>query len=139
MHLFDYRSFHRCADLCMSAGVHTDMHTLSRCLISSSNMIDVIVNGFLCHADQQPCLEEEQKCICQAVATSAEAGAAEGALQCCPASGAPADPAGQSDVCLQHCQNRLRQEYHQVSIKPHRTVYTELCTRTQRYMCRRTE
>ena len=55
----------------------------------------------MCSADEQPCLEEEQECICQAAAESTEAGPLGEALQCRPSSRALADTAGQLDLCLQ--------------------------------------
>ncbi len=71
-------------------------------------MIDV------CSADQQPSVEEEQKCICQAAAKPAETGLPGEALQCCPTSRAVADFACQPHILIQPAQNIFSQEHYQV-------------------------
>ena len=69
----------------------------------------------MCSADEQPSVEEEQECICQAAVESTEAGPPGEALQCWPSSRALADVASQLDLCLQSASNNLNQEYSQVS------------------------
>ena len=71
-------------------------------------MVDV------CSADQQPSVEEEQKCICQAAAKPAETGLPGEALQCCSTSRATADSACQPHILIQPAQNIFSQEHYQV-------------------------
>ncbi len=68
----------------------------------------------VCSADQQPSVEEEQKCICQAAAKTAETGLPGEALQCCPTSRAIADSACQPHIFIQPAQNIFSQKYYQV-------------------------
>jgi hypothetical protein len=70
----------------------------------------------VCSADQQPSVEEEQKCICQAAAKPAETGLPGEALQCCPTSRAIADAACQPYILIQPAQNIFSQEHYQVPL-----------------------
>lgn len=95
-------TLHPCM-LVPQVSVHTLLHAASR-----QCTIDV------CSADQQPSVEEEPQCICQAAAESAEAGSLGEAFQCCPTCRTFADSTCQPGIFLQSAQNKLHQEHNQV-------------------------